>query len=312
MQTRIGGIGSTLGSALAVALVAVWPALAHEAYPVSASYVQRLHTRDAIPRTVRTQAPKPWVFGTPPGRSVAAEKSLFQPIAAYLSRVADHKIVFQPATNWLTYSEDVSKGKYDLVFDGAHFTSWRDHYLGDVPLVRLPGPSGYAVVIRRDERMTKLSQLTGRSVCANSPPSLATLLLLGKFSDVTRQPFLVVVHSWLQGFHGLLTNHCDAAVVPMAGLKTLPQAQLAAIQVMYRTKAYPSRAISASPQIPVAIQARIREALLSPAGEKVTQALRRAVGAHSFVPADRREYAGLSHFLANTVYFSGDSRPVKE
>lgn len=308
MKTRIGGIGSALTLALATA----WPALAHEVYPLPASYVRHLPGRHAPHGAVLARARKPWLFGTPPGGSVSTEKALFQPIAAYLTRVTGHPIVFRPATNWLTYSQDVAQGKYDLVFDGAHFTSWRDHYLGDVPLVRLPGPSGYAVVTRKNERITKLSQLTGRSVCANSPPSLATLLLLGKFSDVSRQPFLMVVRGWRQGLHGLLTNQCDAAIVPMARLQSLPEAQAAGVRVMYRTKTYPSRALSAGPQIPADVQARIRAALLSPAGQKVTEPLRRADGAQVFVPASRHEYAGLSHLLANTLYFSGGPGAVKE
>ena len=308
MKTHIGAIGSTL----ALALAAAGPVLAHEAYPLPVSYVRHLAARHARHGAALTRTRKPWLFGTPPGGSVRVEKALFQSIAAYLTRVTGHPIVFQPATNWLTYSEDVAKGKYELVFDGPHFTSWRDHYLGDAPLVRLPGRSAYAVVTRRSEPITKLAQLTGRSVCADSPPSLATLLLLGKFSDVSRQPFLVVVHSWAQGLHGLMTNHCDAAIVPMARLQSLPRARAARVRVLYRTKGYPSRAISASPKIPADIQSRIREALLSPVGERVTQALRRAHGARLFVPANRREYAGLSHLLANTLYFSGGAHSVKE
>lgn len=308
MKTRIGGIGSTL----ALALAAAWPALAHEATPLPASYVRSLAPRHASHSAALARTRKPWLFGTPPGGSVRVERALFQPIAAYLTRVTGHPIVFRPATNWLTYSQDVATGKYGLVFDGPHFTSWRDHYLGDAPLVRLPGLSSYAVVTRRNEQVTKLTQLTGRSVCANSPPSLATLLLLGKFSDVSRQPFLVVVRSWAQGLHGLMTNRCDAAIVPMARLQSLPKAQAAGVRVLYRTKAYPSRAISAGPQIPADIQARIRAALLSPVGERVTQPLRRAHGARLFVPANRHEYAGLSHLLANTLYFSGGAPSVKE
>lgn len=312
METRISGIGTTLGSAFALALVAAGPVLARAAHSVPASYVHRLHGHDGASGAILARARKPWLFGTPPGSSVAMEKKLFQPIATYLTRVTGHRIVFQPATNWLTYSQNVSEGKYDLVFDGPHFTSWRDHYLGDVPLVRLPGRSGYAVVTRRNEPITRLSQLTGRSVCASSPPSLATLLLLGKFSNVTRQPFLVVVHSWLQGVHKLATNQCDATIVPMARVKALRAAKADAIRVLYRTKAYPSRAISVGPQIPANIQARIRAALLSPSGATATKALRRANGAGLFLPANRQEYAGLSHFLANTLYFSGGPEAVKE
>jgi len=62
MKTRIGGIGSALTLALATA----WPALAHEVYPVPASYVRHLPGRHAPHGTAQVRARKPWLFGTPP------------------------------------------------------------------------------------------------------------------------------------------------------------------------------------------------------------------------------------------------------
>ncbi len=247
---------------------------------------------------------KPWVFTAPPRGSVAQQKAMYAPIARFLSRVANHKVVFREPGNWLTYSQAMTEGKYDIIFDGPHFTSWRDRYLGDTPLVRLPEPFVFAVVVRRGERYTRLSQLAGRPVCANSPPNLGTLSLLSRFSYITRQPYLVVVHGWPASYKGLMDKRCKATVLPVANLK-LYEKGARTVRVLYRTPVYPNQAISAGPRIPAAVQARIRAALLSPAGQAVTRRLRHAYGARRFVPANRRDYAGLSHLLNNTLYFSG-------
>ncbi len=247
---------------------------------------------------------KPWIFSAPPRGTIAQQKAMYAPIARFLSRVAGHKVVFREPGNWLTYSQAMTEGKYDIVFDGPHFTSWRDRYLGDTPLVRIPEPFVFAVVVRRGERFTQLSQLAGRPVCANSPPNLGTLSLLSKFSYITRQPYLVVVHGWPASYKGLMNKRCEATVLPIANLK-LYEKGARTVRVLYRTPVYPNQAISAGPRVPAAVQARIRAALLSPAGEAATRTLRQAYGARRFVPANRRDYAGLSHLLNNTLYFSG-------
>lgn len=247
---------------------------------------------------------KPWIFTAPPRGTRAQQEAMYAPIARFLSHAAGHKIVYREPGNWLTYSRAMTEGKYDIVFDGPHFTSWRDRYLGDMPLVRLPEPFVFAVVVRRGERFTKLSQLAGQPVCANSPPNLGTLSLLSQFSYITRQPYLVVVHGWPAAYKGLMDKRCGATVLPIANLKLYEKGRHT-VRTLYRTPVYPNQAISAGPRVPAGVQARIRAALLSPAGQAATRTLRHAYGAGRFVPANRRDYAGLSHLLNNTLYFSG-------
>ena len=249
---------------------------------------------------------RPWIFSAPPRGKRAAEDAIYEPIARFLTQVTGHRIIYRKPGNWLSYSQNMSEGKYDLVFDGPHFTSWDARYLGDTPLVRLPQPFVFAVVVRRDERFTKLRQLAGRPVCANSPPNLGTLSLLSQFSYITRQPYLVVVHGWPASYHGLMSKRCAATVLPISNLKMYEHGAHT-VRVLYRTPVYPNQALSASPRIPKDIQASIQRALLSPAGRVATAALRKAYGGRGLIRANRREYAGLSHLLDNTLYFSGGS-----
>lgn len=292
-----------LTAAAALLIVTAGSAFAQTGGPKPVSYSGELRRLGAGPRVKSGNAV--WIFSAPPRGTVAQQRALYQPIVRYLAKVTGHPIRFKAPGNWLTYSQDMTEGKYDLVFDGPHFTSWRDRYLGDVPLVRLPEPFVFEVVVRKSEKLTRISQLAGRPVCANSPPNLGTLSLLSQFSYITRQPYLVVVHGWPASYKGLMAGRCQATVVPVGNLRILEKGTHP-VRVLYRSPVYPNQAISAGPRIPADIQVRIREALLSSSGRDITRALRHAYGARQFVAADRAEYAGLSHLLDNMLYFSGD------
>ena len=244
---------------------------------------------------------KPWVFSAPPQGSRASQRALYNPIAKYLTHVTDHQVIYRDPGNWLTYSQDMTEGKYDLVFDGPHFTSWRDRYLGDTPLVRVPKRLTFVVMTWHAKKFTRIVQLAGQPVCVLPSPYLGTLALLSQFPDVTRQPYLVTIHSFSAAYHGLMTGHCEAAVTLINNVQRYETGHHI-IHILYRTPAYPNQALSAGPRIPPAIQARIQTALLSPTGERVTRPLWHFFG--QFIPANRQEYVGLAHLLNNALYFS--------
>ena len=246
---------------------------------------------------------KPWILSAPPRGSVSSQRALYDPLAKYLATVTHHKIIYRDPRNWLTYSRDMVDGRYDLIFDGPHFTSWRDRHLGYEPLVHAPEPLVFVVVTRRTEKLTRLSQLAGRMVCVYPPPYLGTLALLSQFPDVARQPYLVLIHGWLAAYTGLIAKRCAASVLPANNLEQYEKGRHL-MHVLYRAPSYPNQALSAGTRIPQAIQALIRAALLSTAGQQVSRPLRHSFGVTQFVPANRHEYAGLGHLLDNTLYFS--------
>ncbi|MHB8253310.1 MAG: phosphate/phosphite/phosphonate ABC transporter substrate-binding protein [Acidiferrobacter sp.] len=243
-----------------------------------------------------------WILSAPPRGSRQQETALYAPIAHFLQSVSGHAVKYKYPGSWLNYSREMAAGKYDLVFDGPHFVGWRDHHLGDTPLVRLPAPLAFAVVERAGERFTKLSQLIGRPVCANSPPYLGTLMLLNKFKNPDQQPVLVIIHGWLVAYKDLMAKQCVATVLLVPNLHKLEHG-VHATHILYRFRVYPNQAISASPRIPPAIQARMRQALLSPRGRTVTRALRKIFVSKPFVAASAAEYKGIGELLNNTLYF---------
>jgi len=244
----------------------------------------------------------PWIFSAPPRGNRKKETALYTPITHFLQSVSGHAIIYKYPGSWLNYSREMAAGKYDLVFDGPHFTGWRDRHLGYTPLVRLPAPITFVVAERSDERFTRLNQLIGRLVCANSPPYLGTLMLLDKFHNPERQPALLIIHGWSIAYKDLQAKRCAATVLPLANLRQFDRTQQAT-RVLFRGRAYPNQAISASSHIPPAIQARIRTALLSPTGRTITRALRNIYVSKPFISANTNDYVGLSQLLNNTLYF---------
>jgi len=78
------------------------------------------------------------VLSAPPRGTLAEETQSYQPIADFLSKVTGKKVVYEHSDNWLTYTSKMTKGKYDIVFDGPHFNGWRMERLQHTPLVKLP------------------------------------------------------------------------------------------------------------------------------------------------------------------------------
>jgi len=94
----------------------------------------------------------------------------------------------------LNYQKHMRAGKYDIVFDGAHFVSWREVHLNHEPLVKLPTPC--QIVLNTSKEKTKLKKpadLIGRRICGLGPPNLVTMFTLSQFPYPARQPILVSV-----------------------------------------------------------------------------------------------------------------------
>lgn len=257
----------------------------------------------ALNASKELSASREWIFSAPPRGAAKEEQAIYQPIVEFLSRTTGHKIVYKYSDNWLSYSKDMSFGQYDIVFDGPHFNGWRQDKLQHTPLLKLPDDMVFVVVSRADDAAVKdLKQLAGRRVCAHAPPNLGTLTMLSRFENPARQPVIVETQGWDGGYKGMLAGKCVGTVLPIKNLKKFDGDKNAA-RILYQHRALPNQAISAGPAVPVGVQVKIANALLSEEGRQITQKLLDAYAAKSFVPATREEYAGLGMLLKDTLYY---------
>lgn len=244
------------------------------------------------------------ILTAPPRGSQAKEQALYQPIAEYLSKITGKKITYKWSDNWLSYSKDMTEAKFDLVFDGPAFNGWRTERMSHTPLVKLPEDFQFAVITKAgNSRIKDLKNLAGRQVCAHAAPNLGTLTLLSEFNNPSRQPYIVLVKGWDASYKGLMQDKCEATVLPVKNLTKYDAGQTKETRVLFKSQIMPNQALSAGPRVPPALQAQIRQALLTPEGKKAAAKLLEAYASKDLVPASKEEYAGLGSYLNGNLYY---------
>ncbi len=134
------------------------------------------------------------VFSAPPRESVTSGIKTYGPIASYLTKVTGKRVIYQHPGNWPSYTKNMRHNKYDFVFDGPHFVSWRIKHLKHRPAVKIPGDFVFAFVSKRhNPNIKQLDDLVARKVCGHAPPNQGTLRLFHLMNNPMRQPRLVAI-----------------------------------------------------------------------------------------------------------------------
>jgi ABC-type phosphate/phosphonate transport system substrate-binding protein len=248
----------------------------------------------------RLAASEPLVLAAPPRDSAEEGMRRFGPVAEHLSQVLGRKVVYQHPATWGGYQADMQKGRYDIVFDGPHFNGWRVEKLGHNVLVKLPGEFVYTAVVRHDNTAIQhIKQLAGRKICAHAPPNLGTLMMYNEFDNPARQPVVIVTDGYDKIYRALQEGKCEAAMLPLKHVQKHDQ-NGERTRIIFRNRALPQQAFSAGPRLSATEQAKLAEALLSPASHAPLAKFREAYAlGKDFVPASNAEYADLGGYLRN-------------
>lgn len=243
------------------------------------------------------------VLGAPPRETIKDGERIYKPLAEYLTRVSGEKVVYRHPVNWGIYQALMTKGEYDLVFDGPHFVSWRIEKSHHVPLAALAGELAFVVVVGRDNnRARKITDLAGAPVCAHSPPNLATLTLLDQFPNPSRQPRLVEAHGFEAAYRDMLNGKCEGTVLPTGVYQKLDGAG-AHTRVLYSSKSLPNQALTAGPRVSEGVRNRIKQALLATGGQATSQPVAVTLGAERFIAVTADNYKGHAGLLRNVWGF---------
>ena len=259
----------------------------------------------AAARPINAEAPTTaLVLSAPPRGTLAEETQNYQPIATFLTQIMGKKVVYKHSDNWLSYTKDMTMGKYDIVFDGPHFNGWRMEKLNHTPIVKLPEDFIFVVIVKADNTSIQdIKQLAGRRICAHAPPNLGTLTMLKQFDNPARQPLIAEVQGWDKSYNGLVEGKCVATVMPIKIKEKMDKDKNLA-KVLYTSKPLPNQAVSVGPRIPRETHDKITQALLSEPGKAATAKLRGVYAGKDFVPATREEYSGLGAYLKDALYYA--------
>lgn len=246
------------------------------------------------------------VLTAPPRGSLIKETKTYQPIAEYLSRVLNRKVVYKQPLSWMHYQKDMWDDKLQIAFDGPHFVSWRMNHTNHTPLVKLSQPHVWVVIARKNDTSTnKLSDIEGRAFCGHPPPNFGTLTIRSLINANTREPRLVIRKGWKNIYNSIVDEEiCFAGVIPKTNLALFdPKGKY--VKVIYEHTPYPNQALTVSNHFPAELRDKIRTSILSKEGQAAMTNLRnRFTKGKPLVRADREEYRYVSSVL-NEVYGYG-------
>ena len=240
------------------------------------------------------------IFAAPPRENTAVGEAKYGPVAAYLTKVLKKKVVYKHPGTWGVYRTEMLEGKYDIIFDGPHFNSYRAEKLKHNILVKIPVHHEFVVIVKRGEkRFTSIDQLAGRTFCTHAPPNLGTLTLLSQFPNPSRQPAIINTKGWKNIYNGVQSGKCTAGILPIINLRKYDAGGILA-RVVWKNRALPNQAFSAGPRLSSEEQRKIATALVSRDSRAATSKLRAAyrVG-EKFEAATNQEYLGVSEYLKN-------------
>ena len=247
------------------------------------------------------------ILTAPPRESAADGQTLYGPLADYLSSLLHKKVVYVHPASWFEYEHDMRKDKYDLVFDGPHFISWRIAHLGNTVIVRLPGTyQAYLLAKKSDDKINSLDDMVGKQLCGLPSPNLTTVSILAAFTNPTRQPVLQGIRGgFTTVLKALMDGQCETAVIRNVDYnQLLTPAEQASLKIVYKSVEFPEQGPTVSKRLSEPERQQITQALTVGAGVNATLPIIHSVNknvAH-FIPAAQQDYLGFSQFLEGVIY----------
>lgn len=247
------------------------------------------------------------IFTAPPREKPAAGAKIYGPIAQHLGQIMKTKVTYKHPGNWLNYQREMRDGKYDIVFDGPHFASWRMAHVGHDMVAKLPGKLIFFLVKKKgDKSINTINDLIGKRICGISMPNLSTLSVLNAYPNPVRQPVIIGVKGGMKGVaKSYKKNRCSAYVFrDKFFMKKLPPEIRNSLQIIYKSKPLPNQVISAGQRVTPAQKKAITHSLTVGNGVASTKGLRKrfAGKARSMLKASNGEFKNHNLLLEGVIF----------
>ncbi|MFV2056780.1 MAG: phosphate/phosphite/phosphonate ABC transporter substrate-binding protein [Thiohalomonadales bacterium] len=245
------------------------------------------------------------ILTAPPRESSELGKAMYEPIAEGLSTLMGELVVYQRPKGWFDYSKNMRNNKYDIVFDGPHFTAWRLKHLDHTPVASLPGKLKFFVVANEsDDELKKLHDLVGQKICGILSPNLGTDLVLSQYDNPAIQPIIYSVKGdMLAVFNRFKEGKCRAAILRDIAYDKLAAAQKQSLKIIYKTNPMPNQTITIAPKLKKH-RREIESFMTSPSGASASEKLlaRYSNKARYFVPTVVKNYRGVEELIEGVVF----------
>lgn len=241
-----------------------------------------------------------------PSYPVEQAQEVYKPLLDYLAASTGHTFELVVARNYHFHWHDLRQNTpVDFAFEEAHFVDYRITHQQFEPLVRTAEPTSYALLAQPDFEAGGLKGLIGRPVACMPAPSLGFALLTELYDNPVAQPDIrSEASSWQSGVEMVFGGEADGAMVPAHLAELYPN-----LVILQRSRDFPGRAISASPNVDPAVKQAVKDALLKLHEDTTAYAVLAELGVTRFEPATRAAYAGQEDILKGFFGYIDATKP---
>lgn len=243
------------------------------------------------------------ILTAPPRETAEQGNKDYGPLAAYLSKVVGEKVTYKHPGTWLRYQRDMRADKYDIVFDGPHFMSWRIKKHGHTPIARLPGKLSFVMIVKSgDKKIDKLGSLVYEKICAITPPNLSTLTILAEFGDAEPTKLIRVDGGMTDVFEAFKKGQCRAAILrDKFYQRKISDEDRASTKVVFKSEAVANQGITISKRIKKELHENIVMSLLEENSGSAPILKRFAPGEDIMVPTVPSDYKDYYKLLQGVI-----------
>lgn len=162
------------------------------------------------------------------------------------------------------FEKELAKSTFDFIYCNPFNIVKSVPSPGYIPLVRDSKPMHGIVLVRKDSKISKLSDIEGKTVAFPSPNALGASLIvradLATLHHINIIPKYVKTHSSVY-FH-VVNGLTDAGGGVEKTLHEQPPEVRDALKVIYTTREFPSLPVAVNPRVPKSDQEKVRKAFL--------------------------------------------------
>lgn len=247
-----------------------------------------------------------WIMSAPPRESVEKGEKDYAPIAEYLSLILGEKVVYEHPRDWMSYSVNMRKGKYDIVFDGPHLAAWRIKNIHHIPVVRLDGSLVFYVLAKKEDKNIKtMRNIIGKPLCGLASPNLGTVSAFAMYNNPIIYPDIQTVEGGMRNvMKKFISGECKYAVVRDKLYKKLPAEKKKLVKIIGKSPAMPNQSISVTTKISKQKRSAIRKAFTSKEGAAASAELLKRFSKKKkyFIATNKKEFRNLESLLEGVVW----------
>jgi len=225
---------------------------------------------------------------------------VYAPLLDYLRETTPHDYELATAQDFHRFWLSIRRGNQpDLVLEDAHLIALRIQRDGYTPLVQASEPATFSLIGNSMNMEPTLDEYIARPVSSMPAPSLGYLVLQSWYPNPMAQPRVISnATSWLEAIEMVFAMESEATVAPHNMVSRY--VNLAVVQT---SDEFPHTSIAASPAVPDAVQAQIRDALTDLHNNSDHFGALHELDIDQFISADDLDYEGLEQWLQDFGLF---------